>query len=232
MAKIVWTGIESSGKSLQLSVMAEEVLARNVKWLDIVGIPRTMQFNSPMSDDFINRIESHGVKYKEYKNLDDILYEEETDIFMDEIIKFFPASGSNSLSQEQLHFLTQGSKSGVNLYGASQDFSQVHKQFRLLVNEVNVITKIIGSRRPMKTSPPVKRIWGVCVIRSVKPSSFRGDSATMEADGLPSLYFINREDCERFDTSYKIPQSSLPTKKLKLQWEVCDEDGYKRKRYV
>jgi len=232
MAKIVWTGVESSGKSLQLSVMAETVLQRNIKWAKVTGIPRTMYFNSPMSDWFIERIERNGIGYKLYKNLDEILYTEECDIFMDEIIKFFPASGSSGLSQEQIHFITQGSKSGINLYGASQDFSQVHKQFRLLVNEVYVVTKIIGSRRPMKSSPPVKHIWGICWIRGVLPSSFKGDSITMESDGMPSIYFINRTDCERFDTSYKIPQSMLPTRKLKIQRYICDEDGFQTKKYI
>jgi len=212
--------------------MAEEVLQRNVKWFKQTGIPRTMFFNSPMSPWFIKRIESAGIIYKEYKNLDEILRQDECDVFMDEIIKFFPASGSTGLSQEQIHFITQGSKSGINLYGASQDFSQVHKQFRLLVNEVYVVTKVIGSRRPMKSSPPVKHIWGLCFIRGVLPSSFKGDSITMVSDGLPSIYFINRLDCERFDTSYKIPQSQLPTRRLKIQKYICDEDGYETQKYV
>jgi len=224
--KIVYTGIESSGKSLQLSVRAEEVLLRNIKWLEITGIPRTMAFASPMSQDFVKRIEDSGIKYFKFSNLQDILHLNECDIFIDELIKFFPASGSNSLSNEQLDFITQGAKSGVNMYCASQDFSQVHKQFRLLVNEVYVVTKFIGSRRPMKTSPPVHRIWGLCVIRPVSPTSFKGDSATMDSLGWPSFYFINREDCMRFDTSYKVPLSTLPDKRVRKQRIIgLDEEG-------
>jgi len=113
------------------------------------------------------------------------------------------------------------------MYCASQDFSQVHKQFRLLVNEVYTVSKIIGSRRPMKTSPPVKRIWGICMIRPVAPRSFKGDSATMEALGWPSFYFISKEDCMRFDTSYKVPISKLPTKFVRKQEIIGkDEDGH------
>jgi len=230
--KQVWTGIESSGKSLQLSKRAEEVLLRNIAWLKATGIPRTMAFNSPMSPAFIRRIEKAGIKYLFYKNLDEILHLTETDVFMDELIKFFPASGSTSLSNEQLHFITQGAKSGVNLYAASQDLSQVHKQLRLLVNEVYVVSKIIGSRRPMKTAPPVKRIWGICFMREVLPQSFKGDSVSMETVGFPHLFLIRRVDTDRFDTSYKIPLSSLPVKRLRKQVEVCDEDGFKRVRYI
>jgi len=231
--KVIYTGIESSGKSLLLSRQAEKVRKRNIGWYKVTGLKRTMAFNSPMSPDFIKLIESSNINYLQFKNLDEILYLEEADIFIDEVIKFFPASGSNSLSNEQLHFITQGAKSGIHLWGASQDFSQVHKQFRLLVNEVYVITKIIGSARPMKTAPPVKYIWGICTKRKVNPLSFKGDSATMDQiEGGLSIFLIHREDVNRFDTSYKIPISKLPTKKLRRQEEYCDEDGFKRVRYI
>jgi len=225
--KKVYTGIESSGKSLQLSINAKKILKRNIKWLEITRVPRTMAFNTPMSQDFINEIRSSGIKYMEFKDLIDILHLEEVDIFIDELIKFFPASGSTSLSREQLNFITQGAKAGVHLIGASQDFSQVHKQFRLLVNEVYIVTKIIGSRRPMKTAPPVKMIWGLCMLRSVAPSSFKGDNATMESKSMfPSFFLIEKEDTERFDTSYKVPLTKLPLK-VKRKQEIIGyaDDG-------
>jgi hypothetical protein len=191
-----------------------------------------MAFNTPMSQEFIDKINICS-NYIYFKNLEEIIYTEETDIFIDEVIKFFPASGSSSLSNEQLHFVTQGAKSGIHLWGASQDFSQVHKQFRLLTNQVYVITKLIGSERPMKTAPPVKLIWGICTKRRVNPLSFKGDSATMEQmEGGLSIFFIRKEDVARFDTSYKIPLSKLPRKKLRRQEEYCDEDGFKRVKYI
>ena len=231
--KIVYTGIESSGKSLLLSRQAEKVRQRNIKWFKVTGLKRTMAFNSPMNPNFIKLIEDSNINYLSFKNLDDILYLEECDIFIDELIKYFPASGSNSLTNEQLHFITQGAKSGIHLWGASQDFSQVHKQFRLLVNEVYIIKKLIGSRRPMKTAPPVTKVWGICSKQKVAPQSFKGDSTSMdEVQGGLSLFFIKRDDVERFDTSYKIPLTKLPVRKIRRQEEFCDEDGFKRIRYI
>jgi len=233
MSKIIYTGIESSGKSLLLSRQAEKVRRRNIRWFKITGLKRTMAFNSPMSEEFVALIEKSNINYLYFKNLDEILYLEEADIFIDEVIKFFPASGSNSLTNEQLHFVTQGAKSGIHLWGASQDFSQVHKQFRLLVNEVYVITKLVGNRRPMKTAPPVKSIWGICIKRKVSPQSFKGDSGTMqEVEGGLSFFFITKRDVSRFDTSYKIPQSKLPVRKVRKQVEYCDEDGFTRIKYI
>lgn len=223
--KRVYTGPESSGKSLMLSKIAEDIFQRNVRWFRVTGIPRTMYFNMPMSDNFVSRLKNNGIIYKEFRHLDDILFEEECDIFIDELLKFFPASGSNSLSTEQLHFLTQGEKSGISIYATSQDFSQVHKQFRRLKPEVLVVTKIIGSRRPMKTAPPVRRIWGLCMLRSVDPSSFSGDDSTMKPTGLPEFFTIKKEDTERYDTSFKVPLSELPTKIVRKQREVGYENG-------
>lgn len=229
--KIVYTGLEGSGKSLQLSRISENVLRRNKRWLRITGVPRTMAFNTPMSEDFISRIKSVGCEYKKWTNFDEIGDLEDCDIFIDELIKYFPA-GVQSLSNEQLHFITQGQKSGIYLYCASQDFSQVHKQFRRLVNQVYVITKLIGSRRPMRTSPPVKRIWGVCFKRNVVPSSFKGDTVDMKSVGFPSFFFIEKIDTQRFDTSFKIPLSTLPTKYVRKQLIVCKEDHYTKTVYV
>jgi hypothetical protein len=231
--KVIYTGIESSGKSLLLSKQAEKVRIRNKKWFKITNLKRTMAFNTPMSAEFIQLIKDSNINFVEFKNLDEILYLEECDIFIDEVIKYFPASGSASLSNEQLHFITQGAKSGIHLWGASQDFSQVHKQFRLLVNQVFVITKLIGSERPMKTAPPVRTIWGICTKRKVNPLSFKGDSATMDqVEGGLSIFFIRKIDIARFDTSYKIPLSKMPIKKLRKQHEHCDEDGFHRVKYI
>jgi len=233
--KMTWTGVESAGKSLQLSVKADEILRRNEKWLKKTGKPRTMAFNTPMAPWFVKAIEDRGIIYKQWRDLNEVLNLYGADIFIDEIIKYFPATGSAPLTPEQLHFLTQGAKSGNDLYSASQDFSQVHKQFRLLTNVVYVVTKFIGSPRPHPTRPKVKRIWGVCFIREVNPMSFKGDSVSMETAGLPSLYWITREDCERFDTSFKVPMTELPVKHLRKQREIYKEEDkiiFEKVKYV
>jgi hypothetical protein len=170
-----------------------------------------------MSPAFIKEIEDSGCIYMQFRNLIDIMYIQQADIFINEVIKYFPASGSSPLSNEQMDFLTQGAKSGVHMYCASQDFSQAHKQFRLLVNEVYVVSKILGSKRPIESGPPVNKIWGICMLRQVAPSSFKGDSVTMESLGWPSIFFIRKEDTERFDTLYKVPLTELPPKFVRKQ---------------
>lgn len=230
--KIGYTGLESSGKSLMLSIKADEVLHRNKKWAkkrELAGLPpspRIMAFDSPMSKEFVEEIEAYGCKYIQFRNLDEILGLSQADVFINEIIKYFPASGSNPLTSEQMDFLTQGAKNGVFMYFASQDFSQAHKQFRLLVNEVYIITKIMGSPRPIESGPPVNRIWGICMVRSVNPRSFKGDSTSMEETGFPSFFFISKKDTDRFDTLFKVPLSLLPPIYVRKQRIIgYGEDG-------
>jgi len=233
--KVVYTGLESSGKSLQLSIKADEVLKRNVSWAykrmrqGLPHVKRTMAFDSPMSKEFQDEIFEAGCIYMQFSNLIDILYLSQADIFINEIIKYFPSSGSNPLTNEQMDFLTQGAKSGVFMYCASQDFSQAHKQFRLLVNEVYTVTKLIGSRRPIESGPLVKKVWGVCMLRKVDPRSFKGDSVSMQTAGPFnfSFFFINKRDTERFDTLFKVPLSELPAKYVRKQKVIWKEGNGK-----
>jgi len=126
--KIVWTGKESQGKSLMLSKKADEIMRRNASWIRKGLPPRTMVFNQPMSKEFEGEIRKRGIGYLQIKNQSEFLFLEQIDLFLDEIIKYFPASGSQPLTNEQMDFLTQGAKSGVFLYFASQDFSQAPLQ--------------------------------------------------------------------------------------------------------
>lgn len=223
--KTIYTGIESSGKSLQLARVAKDLVYRNAKWLKKTGVPRPIRSNMKFSTEFENWARSKDVNIFYYKDLDEIIYHTECDVFIDEIIKYFDARNWANLSLDSKHWLTQGAKTGVHVYGSAQDFSQVEKSFRILCNQVFVVTKIIGSRRPMKTSPKVKRVWGICFIRSVDPKTFKGDSVNMETIGMPSLFFIKKEDTEIFDTNAKVIPSALSDKKLRKQTLLYEEKG-------
>lgn len=213
--KTVYTGIESSGKSLQLARVAKSLVIRNSKWFKITGIRRPIRSNMIFNIGFDRWANDMNVPIYYYKNLEEIIYETECDVFIDEILKYFDARNWSNLSLDSKHWLTQGAKSGVHVYGSAQDFSQVEKSFRILCNHVYVVTKIIGSKRPMKTSPPVKRIWGVCFMRAVDPKTFKGDSVNMETLGMPSIFFIKKDDTKIFDTNAKVIPSDLTPKKMR-----------------
>jgi hypothetical protein len=220
--KLVYTGLESSGKSLMLSRKAGQVLKRNARWhkyLSKIGKPhpRTMAFNQPMSVDFRAQIELAGLKYVEYQSFHEMEYLTDTDFFIDELLKIFPAYGTEPLPPHVMDFLTQAAKNGNHIYASTQDFSQVHKQFRLLTNRVIIVKKIYGSPRPMLSRPPVKSVYGVALRFFVKPESFKGDNATMEHKFIPLPFLIRKKDTERYNTLYRVPRTMLPDRKLRPQ---------------
>jgi len=216
--KVVFTGIESSGKSLLLAKVVKELVSRNSKWFTITGIERPIRSNLRFSAEFVEYATAKNVPILYWNNLEEIIYETECDVIMDELLKYFDARLWVNLSLDAKHWLTQGAKTGVRVYATSQDFSQVEKQFRLLCNRVFIVKKIIGSPRPMKTAPPVNSIWGLCMTKEVHPGSFRGDNVSMEsATFLPGFFLIAREDTVIFDTNAKVVPSELPVKRVRKQ---------------
>jgi len=230
MSKVIFAGLESSGKSLQLAMQAEKIVLRNARWREQSGIVRPIYSNMIFSESFKAGAAELGIPLLEWENLDDLVKIANADVFIDEVGNYFDSRLWATLSLDARRWLTQGAKTGVHIYGSAQDFSQIDKSFRLLVTECHHVTKMIGSPRPMKTRPAVKRIWGICMMRSVNPRTFKGDDVTMETIGWPSFFTINREDCAIFDTSQRIVRSApAPLKKIV---RVCPEDGYRRVTYV
>lgn len=223
--KVVYVGKESSGKSLQLAKKAIELVNRNSKWYDKTCVKRPIVTNSPFSIFFVEWAASKNVPIEMWSNLEDIIHRDECDVIIDEIIKYFDARNWSDLSVDSKHWLTQGAKSGVHVYGACQDFSQVEKQFRLLCSEVYHVVKVLGSPRPMKTRPPVNKIWGLCMLRKVNPASFKTDTPSMEAQTWPSFFFIRKEDTDIFDTSLRIKAGEYPPMKHIERWcETCKKN--------
>jgi len=219
-------------------VYAEKVFFRNVKWLKqrqklgLPRIPRTMAFDTPISPKFIKAIQDAGMQYIHFEDLRDLFPMVEVDIFMHEVYRWFPARGSESLTDDQRTFLSQGAKEGVDIYFCTQDFSLVHKGFRFLVNGMMYVVKVAGSMRPVRSAPPVKRIWGIVFYWDLDPKSFKGDDTTMEfLSPFPGFYLINRRDTQLYDTSYKVRGIGLPPIKMQQQEIIyLDMNGNEIKR--
>jgi len=219
--KMGWTGKESVGKSQLMAVEAEKVYARNKRWMrrrermGLPFVPRTMATDSPFSPEFVKRITDAGMKYIHFRDLTEVIHIPQCDIFINEINKFFPQRGTEPLNRELAEFLSQAAKRGVDIYFCSQDFSQAHKQFRFLVNELYHVIKMFGSPRPIESAPPVKFIWGIVFYWAINPDSFKGDNFSMKSKYIiPGIYWINKRDTQLYDTLYQVQGSALPPVKM------------------
>jgi len=225
MSKVIFSGLEGSGKSLKLAMVASEVAFRNAKWLSKSGITRPLWSNMKFSEEFTNYVENElMIPINYWNDLDELIKIENADVFIDEVGNYFDARMWADLSLDVRRWLTQGSKMGVELYGTAQDFAQVDKAFRRLCNDLVHITKVIGSPRPAATKPPVTRIWGICFTRSLDPQGYDEDKKKFAGSfSLPGFFFIEKDSCEIFDTSQKILRSKPPP--LKHIDRYCEDNA-------
>lgn len=223
-AKIIYSGLEGSGKSLKLAKVARTLVIRNSKWLAQSGIVRKIASNMNFSESFEAFAKEKGVPIVYWKDLDDLITLEQCDVIIDEVGNYFDSRGWENLSLDVRRWLTQGDKCGVEIYGSAQDFAQVDLAFRRLVNRLFNISKMIGSRRPSATKPPVKTVWGICAMREMEPMGYKEVEKKFNSKSMiPSFFFINKEDCEIFNTSQKIERSKpLP---FKHSQRTCPDCG-------
>lgn len=209
--KIIYSGKESAGKTLKLADVASEIAHRNFKWKNKSGIVRPIWSNIRFSDSFYNYVTKElGIPINYWENLQDLIQIDQADVFCDEVGNYFDSRMWTDLSLDVRRWLTQGAKSGIEFYGSAQDFAQVDKSFRRLCNYLHEIKKLAGSARPSATRPPVKRIWGLCLVTHLDPNAYDEDNKKFEGGSfIPSFFFIRRKTCEIFDTTQKIKRSKL-----------------------
>jgi len=206
--KVIFSGLESSGKSLKLAKTAAKIAHRNMRWRERSGIIRpiasNLEFSKKFHDYVVNELK---IPIRYWRDIDELVRLDNCDVFIDEVGNYFDSRLWADLSLDARQWLQQGAKTGVEMYGSAQDFAQVDKSFRRLVNHLFHITKVAGSRRPSPTKPPLKHIWGMCSVRELDPNSYNEDKKKFSGMGLPSFFFITRRDCEIFDTTQKIVRS-------------------------
>lgn len=215
-------GLESAGKSLKLAMDVVEVAYRNSAWRKASGIARPIVANTIFQPDFKlfveKELEVPVLTWSETNELPDM---KGCDLFIDELGRYFDARLWVDLSPDVRGWIGQAAKLGVEIYSASQNFEQVDVSYRRLVNNLYEISKLFGSPRPTNTRPPVKNIWGVCLVQEYSAQNYK--EAERHAVGLPSFFFIERRYCDIFDTTqmFKRPKP-LPYEHIDRECRLPD----------
>jgi len=221
-------GSPGQGKSLYTAKLVQKLLKRNKKWYDHSGIIRKIYSNITFSKEFKEQNNQFIEYWRSPLDLTQIL---DADVIWDEIATELDSRNFANLPDELKIFLSQYRKRGVDIYANTQDFSMVDARARLMVTRVATLNKLVGSGDPSPTKPQIKYIWGLVAIREVE--NFKETDPSKKIYGwVPSFFFIDREDVEIYDTRQAIQAGILPTRKLRKQLEVCDEDGYRRIKYI
>lgn len=227
--KVIWSGLESSGKSLRLAKAASEIAWRNAQWLKETGIMRPLASNLKFSESFEDYVRHDlGLKIIYWTNIDELVSLRNCDVFIDEVGNYFDSRLWADLTLDARRWLAQGAKMGIELYGTAQDFAQVDKAFRRLTNQLYLIHKVIGSPRPAATRPPVKKIWGFCYVSELDPQGYDEDKKSFKGGAIiPDFFLIKKKDCDIFDTLQRIERSKpMPyrheARECELHGNGCD----------
>jgi hypothetical protein len=204
--KIIYTGLESAGKSLLLAKVAKRLLKRNKKWRKKYGFLRPIYTNLLFSDDFIKGNEEY---IKNWLDVREILELSGCDILWDEISSDFSALKKEPLSRKINRWLRQGAKQGVHIYATAQEFHDLHLDMRRRVSNCYNIKKIIGSSRGGENMPPVNKIWGLCTVTDIEIHPYN-ELEPKSKSIIPSFLIINKDLCSVFNTHQIIQASEEP----------------------
>lgn len=204
-AKIIFTGKESSGKTLAMAGAMEHILRRNKKWQKKYGFKRKIVTNMTLSEKFKNQ---HAGWIEYFDKMEDLVKYRGADIFWDEIHAYFPAERRKPLPIWLNRWISQGAKGGIKIFGTAQEFHSIHVDFRRLISHMYMMSKVIGSPRGGFNLPPVKRIWGLISIKEIKIDPYN----ELEPERINTFPFLRRiysEYCEVFDTYQLVNQKAI-----------------------
>ncbi len=216
--KIVYTGLESSGKTLFLANTLTYLLKRNIKWYKKYGFLRQVRTNIEISEEYRE-------KYKEYivvwKDMKEILYSTGCDILWDEISSDFSALKKEPLPRNVNRWLRQGAKQGVDIYAIAQEFHDIHLDFRRRVQQAWRVRKLFGSDRGGDNKPKVNLYYGICYARRLIINPY--NELCPEMFGFPKFIWISKRICKIFDT-YQIIKGDdyMPLEHVERKCETCN----------
>lgn len=223
-------GKPGQGKSLYTARVARKLLKRNQKYAVRTGVVRQIVSNIKFSKSFEKEA---GQFLKYWTRVDEIVELRDCDLLWDEIATELDSRNFVNLSEDLKRFLSQYRKRGVDIYSNTQDFSMIDQRARLMITRVATLHKLIGSRDPSPTKPPVRRIWGVVMVLDL--ASWKADDPhNKRYSPFFSLFFIDREDVELYDTTQDIPLSPpLPIKNryIKVEHVGGPRDGEVKEKY-
>lgn len=222
----VYTGRPGSGKSCKLGQTLLEVITRNHRFWKRTGILRQVYTNfhlAPELEDLFSECIKHWDSVEQLEVLEDV------DVFIDEIGSYFDAKNWSETSLSTRRWLSQHRKLGIEIYGNSQDFAQVDISFRRMVSDLFYFTKIISSRDPSPTRPPIKYVWGLSVIYKMSPVDYKEDQKENKTT-FSGVLWINRAKVSIYNTREKIVPGRYPP--LKHTERLCTDPNCTFKRIV
>jgi hypothetical protein len=228
----VYSGRPGSGKSNKLASTLIEILNRNLSFWRRTkkktgkGTVRPVYTNFHLRSDLEKK---YLGLLKHWTDLEQLEVLEDCDVFIDEIASYFDAKHWAETSLSTKRWLQQHRKLGIEIYGNCQDFAQVDVSFRRMTSHLYYLVKVISSRDPSPTKPPVKYIWGVSIVYRMSPTDYK-ENQKENSTKFDNIMFITRKNCEIFNTREKIIPGKYPP--LKHTERYCSDPKCDFKRVI
>lgn len=231
MSVYVLEGLPGAGKSVRLAKEALFLLERNRRLSEKTEgrLHRRVMSNLKFSD-WVEEEYRDFIRYwEEPEELQEV---RDCDVLWDEMGVHLDATQWENLPQSVRRWFQQHRKLGIDIAGTCQDFGQVDKSVRRVVERVGRCNKMWGSPPPSATRPEIERIWGIVSLRWVDGRSWRDDSqaGVQISWGFPRFFFITKRLCSAFDTTQCVVSSNVV--KLRHIKQLCSTCGYSRVRHV
>jgi len=226
-------GLPGQGKSLYTARKTQFLLRRNKKWFEKSGVVRPIYSNLKFSPEFEGQA---GPYLRYWQSSSEVAKLRDCDLIWDEIATELDSRSFSTLSEELKRFLSQYDKRGIEIYANTQDFSMIDLRARLFVTRVARVNKVIGSRRPSPTRPPIDRPWGLIVVRDCQ--NYKANEALdKKFTVMPTeMFFIEKELTDIYDTRQDISQTELPMRILRKQVEYYPGDDlvkpFKKEKFI
>jgi len=234
MSKIVYMGLEGSGKTLLMSCDAYELVYRNANWKEKTGKDRPIVSNIKFTDSFLKFAKSKGIFILYWKDIEELVQMTECDLFIDEIGAYFDSRTFDSLPLNVRLWLAQADKLGVHIIGGAQDWSQIDVSYRRLVKQLYDVKKVVGTRRPSATRPGAKKPWALVLRYKVAPVAGAESTELKTLSMFPHIHFFWGKHFRRFDTNSRVEDSAPPPLKRVVRHWTNPETGkveFTRVRY-
>ena len=216
-------GLPSSGKTYNMVTRFHEIVLRNNTWYKKKKIqePRQVWINQrDISKEFLEKYPFINI----YKDIDEIIYLENCDIFIDEVSNYFDARDYQNLSFDSKIFLSQYKKWGNTIFATTQDPMQVDVLFRKKVTAIRYFSKgIFSTGDPTPTKPKIKNPFAWFLLR---PATFKyNDKGDLELLITRNPLFLgirwtNKKILNLYNRSEKVQKSETP--KLKHYEYYCE----------
>lgn len=218
----VYDGNPGQGKTYMLACDTLDLLDRNRIWYK-KGKTKTLRklyTNMALHPD-IEAQYPDQIFY--WQDLAQLVSVREADIIFDDMSTYLDSQRYLDTPTRVKRWLRLHEHYGCNIYGNAQDFLSIDISVRRLITTVTNVRKMIGSRRPYATMPPVKYIWGVLMLREVDEEEMDKERQKRIFTGWPRIEFLKRSYCNVFDTTQELAQGDWPSLECVIREAPCGE---------